>query len=319
MNLSVREVLDLSERCFRAAGFDPSTARAHAAAVWWAEAYRGTGLAALEDLLGPLDDADATTPTIDERESPISVLDGRGLPCPVSAVPALDLACAHADRYGNGITRVTECVVGSGEELLGALACRAAERGYVSLVLSVGGDAGSRTVLGAPAGARPAVAEATPSAPSEGYAAIDRAVRADRHRARQAPLFRVAFDGETGPDPYDATDARLLHRFLQRSVAPAPDADAGPGFVVACIDPRHPRYSGEVGRVAEDAVRDAELFDRIHSPEAVGDRVDRLVREGVAVDRKRWRELFEFGNGVLAPPFEGSEKGAGFDLNELEG
>lgn len=318
MNLSVREVLDLSEQCFRAAGFDPSTARSNAAAVWWAETYRGTGLATLEALLDTLDELDATTPTIEQRESPISVLDGRELPCTVSTVPALDLACAHAERYGTGITRVKGCAVDTGEELLGALAYRAAKRGYVSLVLSVGDDGQSRTVLGTPAGSRPTVAETNLSAPSNGYAAIDRAVRADRHRAQEAPLFRAVFDGEARSTPYDAADAQLLHRFLRQSVEPAPDEEFDPGFVVVCVDPRHPRYSDGVNRVADHAIRDAELFERVYSPEDICDRVTRFVEEGVAVDRERWRQIFEFSNGILAPPFEGSEKGAGFDLNELE-
>lgn len=318
MNLSAREVLDLSEQCFQAAGFDPGTARANAGAVWWAETYRGTGLAALEALLDPLDELDATTPTIEHRESPISVLDGRELPCLVSAVPALDLACAHAERYGTGITRVRDCALDSGEELLGALAYRAAKRGYVSLVLSVGGDGRSRTVFGTPDGPRPVVAETNLSASSSGYAAIDRAVRENRHRAREAPLFRAVFDGEARSTPYKATDARLLYRFLRQSVEPDPDEDGEPGFVVVCVDPSHPRYSADVNHVADHAVRDAGLFERVYSPEDVGDRVKRFVEEGVAVDRERWRRIFEFGNGVLAPPFEGSEKGAGFDLNELE-
>jgi len=38
----------------------------------------------------------------------------------------------------------------------------------------------------------------------------------------------------------------------------------------------------------------------------------------VEVERDIWQDIFEFSNRILAPPFEGSEKGAGFDLNELD-
>jgi hypothetical protein len=331
MKLSVREVLDLSERCFVAAGFDHGTARANGAAVWWAEAYRGTGLATLRELLDPLERLDATTPALDRRNSPISVLDGRGLPCVVSAGPALNLACAHADQYGTGITRVAESAVDADGELLGALAHRGADRGYVSVVLSAADNGQSRTVLGAPDGSRPVIAETELAAPSGGYAAIKRAVQTGQYRAREAPLFRACFDDAAEMDPYDTTDARLFHRFLRRSTESfaggesiaetEPDFNAKDhgGFVVGCVDPRHPRYSDDVGRVANRAVHDSSLFERNYRPGDVGERVDRLVHEGVEVDRERWRAVFEFSNGVLAPPFEGSEKGAGFDLNELEG
>jgi hypothetical protein len=49
----------------------------------------------------------------------------------------------------------------------------------------------------------------------------------------------------------------------------------------------------------------------------MGDRIGTLVHEGVEVEESVWRDVFEFNKGVLAPPFEGSEKGAGFGLNEL--
>jgi len=331
MKLSVREVLELSERCFAAAGFDHGTARANGAAVWWAQAYRGTGIATLRDLLDRLERLDATTPALNRRASPISVLGGRGLPCVVSTAPALNLACAHADRYGTGVTRVAESAVDADGELLGALAHRGAERGYVSVVLSAADDEQSRTVLGAPNGSRPVIAETELAAPSGGYAAIERAVQTGQFRAREAPLFRACFDDAAEMDPYDTTDARLFHRFLRRSTEsfaggglvadtePDFDAQDDRGFVVACVDPRHPRYSDDVGRVADRAVSDSSLFERTYRPADVRERVDRLVHEGVEVDRERWRAVFEFSNGILAPPFEGSEKGAGFDLNEREG
>lgn len=319
MILSVREVIELAERCFVAAGIDEGAARANATAIWWAEAYHGTGIATLHDLLGPLDDLDTTTPELERRDSPISVLSGAGRPCLVSGIPALDLACAHADRYGTGITYVRESDVSVDGDALGALPYRGADRGYVTFALSVDSDGGSRTVISTPRQLRPALAETTLSAPSKAYAAVEHAVSTGRQAAREAPLFRAFFDEPRATEPFGTVDAKLLYRLACRSVEPEPNAETGPGFIVACIDPRHPRYSGEVGQVVDRTLREeARLFDRRFPPEESQDRVCRLVDEGVEIERDVWRDIFEFSNGILAPPFEGSEKGAGFDLNDLD-
>jgi len=120
-------------------------------------------------------------------------------------------------------------------------------------------------------------------------------------------------------EPYGTVDAKLLYRLVHRSVESKPDAEMDPGFVVICIDPRHPRYSDEVRQVADQTIqKEGRLFDRRFSPEESRDRVSRLVNEGVEVERDIWQDIFEFSNRILAPPFEGSEKGAGFDLNELD-
>lgn len=320
MILSVREVIELAEQCFVAAGIDEGTARANATAIWWAEAYHGSGLVTLHDLLGPLDELDATTPELEQRDSPISVLSGDGRPCLVSGIPSLDMACAHADRYGTGITYVRESDVSVDGDVLGALSYRGADRGYVTFALSVDSVGGSRTVISTPRQLRPALAETTLSVPSKGYAAIEHAVNTGQQAAREAPLFRAFFDEARTTEPFGTVDAKLLYRLVCRSVEPNPDIETGPGFIVACIDPRHPRYSGEVGQVVDRTLREGNRqFDRQFPPDESQDRVGRLVDEGVEVERDVWRDIFEFSNGVLAPPFEGSQKGAGFDLNDLDG
>lgn len=320
MILSVREVIELAERCFAAAGIDEGTARANATAIWWAEAYHGSGIETLHDLLGPLDELGTTTPELERRDSPISVLSGAGQPCLVSGTPALDLACAHADRYGTGITYVRESAVSVDGGAIGAFPYRGADRGYVTVALSVDSDGGSRTAIGTPRRLRPALAETTLPAPSKGYAAVEHAVDTGRQAAREAPLFRAFFDEPRAAEPFGTVDAKLLYRLVCRSVEPKPDPETDPGFIIACTDPRHPRYSGAVGQVVDRTLRaDERVFDRRFPPEESQDRVGRLVDEGVEVERDVWRDIFEFSNGVLAPPFEGSEKGAGFDLNELDG
>lgn len=319
MILSVREVMELAERCFVAAGIDEGTARANATAIWWAEAYHGSGLATLHNLLEPLDELDVTAPELERRDSPISVLDAGGRPCLVSAVPALDLACAHADRYGTGITYVRESAVDVDGDVIGALAYRGADRGYVTLALATDSDGGSRTIIGTPRRLRPALAETALSAPSKGYAAVEHAVSTGRQAANEAPLFRSVFDEPPTAEPYGTVDAKLLYQLIRRSVEPKPGTETDPGFIVVCIDPRHPRYSDEVRQVADQTIRKREpLFDRRFPPEESRDRVSRLVDEGVEVERDVWRDIFEFSNGILAPSFEGSEKGAGFDLNDLD-
>jgi len=318
MILSVREVVGRAERCFAAAGFDEGTARSNASAIWWTEAYRGTGLSTLHSLLEPLEEMETMTPELERRDSPISVLEGNGHPCLLSGVPALDLAGAHADRYGTGVTYVKQSGVGIDGNVLGALAHRGAKRGDVTLVLSVDDDGESRTVLGIPRQSRPALAETTLDDPSRGIAAIEHAVRTDRQGAHEAPLFRAFFD-DRAAEPFNTVDAQLLYRLVSQSADPKPDAEADTGFVVACINTHHPRYSDEARQVFDRIIHTDDRFETQFQPEMIDERVERLINEGVEVDRDLWQDIFEFGNGILAPPFEGSEKGAGFDLNELEG
>lgn len=317
MILSTREVVDLAARCFSAAGFDPGTSRANATAIWWTEVYHGSGFETLHAMLDDLDEQIATTPDLDRRGSPISSLNGRGLPCLVSALPALDLSCAHAQRDGSGITYVGDAAVGVDGNVLGALAHRAAKRGYIGMVLSVDDAGTSRTTVATPSQSWPTLAETELPTPSAGYAAVERAIQTGRHSAAEAPLFRSSFDASE-PGPFDTADARLLYRFLQQTTEPSSEASTDSGFVVACIDPSHPRYSASVGCVADRVMHTDDPFDRRFEPELIRERLSRFIEEGVDVERERWRDVFEFSNGVLAPPFEGSEKGAGFDLNELE-
>lgn len=319
MILSVREVIELAERCFAAAGFDEGTARANATAIWWAEAYHGSGIATLHGLLKPLDELDTATPGLGRRDLPISVFNGAGQPCLGSAIPALDMACAHASVYGIGITHVSQSDVSVDGDALGALPYRGADRGYDTFALSVDSDGKSQTVISTPRQRRPALAETTLPAPSKEYAAIEHAVNTGRQAADEAPLFRALFNEPWGTEPFRTVDAKLLDRLVCQSVEPTSDAETGPGFVIACVDPQSPRHSEEVRQAVDRTLREeGHLFDRQFPPEESQARVRRLVDEGVEVERGVWQDIFDFSNGILAPPFEGSEEGAGFGLNNLD-
>jgi len=72
------------------------------------------------------------------------------------------------------------------------------------------------------------------------------------------------------------------------------------------------------GRSSTVASAKRKPFDRRFLPEESRNCASRLVHEGVEIKRDVWRDVFKVSNGILTLPFEGLEKGAGFDLNELD-
>ena len=315
MLLSVREVLQLSRRCFVAAGFDEGAATANARRVWWAEAYKRTGLSTLHDLLESFPDLDPDREELRRHNPLVSVIDSGTRPGVAASTPALDLSCAHADAHGIGIAYATAGPEDPSRPLLGHVAYDAAERGFHAVLLQ-GGAADSRTVVAAPEQPRPLVAECELPSPSESYRLVRDVVDAGLDHRRHNPLAQAFFDGEAGEEAYATADARLADRLLCRSVEPAGRAADEPGFVVLCLDPSHPFHSSEIWQVAERFVTGDDRLE-VYRPEALQERVGELVENGVEVDRAVWRDVFEFSKGVLAPPFEGSEQGAGFGLNDL--
>lgn len=319
MRVSVREVLTLSQRCFVASGFEHGVARDKAESIWWTEAYRGTGFETLQSLLDDLDKLSTDRLTLSDRSELVSVVDGDGQPGIVPGTQTLDFACSQASHQGVGIGRATTCENDPSHPTLGSLAYRAAERGYLAVVLATTGTGSSTTILGTQAQPRPLVADANLDAPAESYGEIMEFVDDGLHHQQHYPLARAFFKGHVGEN-YGTADARLFQQLVKRSVAPyrGGSSDWTPGFLVVCVDPSHRRYSGDVGRIIREFVDDHEdAFTNVFQPETVGDRISRLATEGVEVDRDAWREVFECSKGILAPRFEGSEKGAGFHLNEM--
>jgi LDH2 family malate/lactate/ureidoglycolate dehydrogenase len=317
MQVSIREVLQLAERCFAAAGFSKGNARANAESIWWTEAYRGRGLTTLHTLLDGLESCDRTALTRSDRSATVPVIEGRGQPSIVASDPVLDFASARASRTGVGLAYATTAADDPSLPAIGHVAYKAAERGTVSvLVYTDGSDSG--TFLGVPTDSKPLLAEAEFGAPPAGLRDVCDIVASGSHQQRHAPLMQVLFDESTG-ETHGVADELLVERFLQRATtsADAADATTEPGFALLCLDPRHPRRPERVQRVATQFIDDRETqFATVYSPERVCDRVETLMQEGVEVDRDVWEDVFEYNTGVLTPPFEGSKQGAGFGLSD---
>lgn len=327
MHLSVREVFQLSERCFAAAGFAEGPARANAEAMWWTEAYRGAGLDTLHGLLSELPELDRAALTCRDRSGAASVIEAGGQPSVVSSTPATDLSCSHADQHGVGIVRATVRRGDASFPALGHVAHTAAERGFLPVVLAADGRDRAATVVGVPDRPRPLLAEVELAAPSVGYRRLLEVLRAGCHGRRDTPLTQAFFaDAGTTGGEYPVADQRLLARLLRRATEPAGGAEGEgegePGFVTVCFDPRHPLRADGLARVVERFVDGGRLDERagaettVFRPADVQARAERLLREGVDVEEAVWRDVFEFSSGILAPPFEGSHRGAGFDINE---
>ena len=317
MRLAVREVLQLSERCFSAAGLPEGVARTAAEAVWWSELYRGTGLTTLHALLPSLPEWDRGALTTTDRNTFVSIVDGSGQPSLVSAAPAVDLACAGATRHGIGLVHAATTPDDGTVPMLGHAAYVAAERGLLSLVLATGGTDRPRTVISRPDDPHPVMAERELDAPSKSHAALSAVVRSGALDRRDNPLTQVSFTGAS-ETAYGTAGERMLNRLLDRSVAPSDDdSDVQSGFVHVCIDPDHPRHSGDLRRVVDRFVADREAdFTRTFTPAEIRDRAGTALDRGVDVEETVWQDIFDRSSEVLAPEFEGSYRGAGFNINE---
>lgn len=318
MNLSVREVIQLAQRCFMTAGFDEGAALTNAKRIWWAEAYNRAGLTTLRELLSVLPEFDPGETTFDRHNSMVSVIDGSGQPSIATSTPTLDLSCAHADTHGIGFAYASTAPKDPSLPALGHLAYHAAERGYHTLVVHEGGSGPSRTAVAAPSQPRPLVGEYEMSTPPVSFLRIRELIETDIHRRHHNPLSQAFFTEDDTEDRYESADSRLLYRMLGQALESGSRSEGGEtGYVIVCHDPSHPFHSREIWQVTEQFIRDGDDRLDVFDPGRIGDRVGTLVQEGVEVKEPVWRDIFEFSKGILAPPFEGSEKGAGFGLNEL--
>jgi|AntRauTorcE11898_2_1112593.scaffolds.fasta_scaffold00414_9 LDH2 family malate/lactate/ureidoglycolate dehydrogenase len=320
MILSVREVHRLSQRCFWAAGCSEANAKANAKSIWWTESYKGSGFTTLHTLLDELEELDPRAMSMRDRDSMTSLIDSKSQPVVVSSTPALDLSCAQANEHGIGVTHATTKEDDDSLPTLGHVASHAAERGYVSAVLYADGSGNAMTVLGTPMQPLPLIAETELESPPVSYERLLDVIDTGVHGRRQTPLTQAMFVNPAEDERHSTADARLLDRLIRQATEPTGDGRVDqPGLFVVCIDPSHPAQSGEVGNVVEGFVRDREAaFTEVFDPDTITDRIDTLLHNGVEVEREVWRDIFEFSNGILAPPFEGSEEGAGFGLNELD-
>lgn len=315
MRLAIREVLELSERCFSAAGFAEGPARAAAEAVWWTELYRGSGLTTLHGLLPELPGWDRGALTTTDRSAFVSVVDGSTQPGLVSDTPAVDLACAGASRHGVGVVHAATDPDDETVPTIGHAAYAAAERGLLSIVLATGGAGTPRTVIGRPDDPHPLLAERELDAPSAGHAALSAVIREGVYDRRDNPLTQAFFTADRETE-YGTAGERLLNRLLRRSVVPS-GSDVESGFTLVCLDPDHSRHSGDLRRVVDRFVDDRqEQLTRTFRPAEIRDRAGTALREGVAVEESIWRDIFDRSSEVLAPEFEGSYRGAGFNINE---
>lgn len=318
MQVSVREVFQLSDRCFSAAGFAEGPAWANAETMWWTEAYKGSGLTMLHGLLDDLSELDRTALSLRDQSSRVSVIDSADQPSIVSSSPALDLSCSQAKRHGIGIVYSTISHADETLPALGHIVHKGIERGVLPIVISADGNGRAKTIVGTPDHPQPLIAELDLAAPSRSYVALLDMIQRGFHQQRHSPLTQVFFDGSE--DVAESTaDTQLLARLLRRATAPTEGrrADVDPGFITLCVEPTHPQYSAGVRSVFDRFLENHETaFTTVFHPQHVQDRTETLLQDGIEIDREVWRDIFECSSEILAPPFEGSHRGAGFSLDE---
>jgi hypothetical protein len=160
------------------------------------------------------------------------------------------------------------------------------------------------------------VGEADLRSPSVAYATVLEALESGLADHRDGLLTHAFFDGDV-TDRAATADERLLTELLDGATTPADGRpNAPPGFVTVCLDPTHPSQPRRAERVVSRALAESGAFTDVFRPADVEERAERLLHEGVEVDEAVWRDVFEYSSGVLAPEFEGSYRGAGFEINQ---
>lgn len=317
MQLSIREVLQLAERCFAAADVSQGPARSCAESIWWTELYREAGFGTLHSLLDELQSVDRAALTLREHGEAVSVIEGESQPSIVASDPLLDLASARANQQGLGLAYATTEADDTSLPTIGHVAYKAAKRGLVGVLTYTDGTE-SGSVVGVPTDGHPLVAETTLPAPSTALQDVHRLVRSEDHHQGNVLLTKTFFDA-TATGSAETADERFVEQVLQRATEAASGHDTGAesGVGLLCIDPRHPRRTERVQRLVSEYVDDeVDRFTTVFRPERIEERVETLLHEGVEVERSRWEDVFEYNTGVLTPPFEGSEQGAGFGLSD---
>ena len=317
IRLAVREVLELAERCFTAAGSRGGRGGAAGGAVGGPNLSRGGGLGPPHARLSELPGWDPDALTTTDRSEFVWVVDGSTQPGLVASTPAVDLASAAATHHGAGVVHTRTAPGDDTVPTLGHAAYAAAERGLLSVVLATGGAGTPRTVIGRPDDPHPILAERELDAPSAGHAALASVARAGAHDRRDNPLTQAFFTGGSETE-YGTAGERLLDRLLRHSIVPSgPDSRVDPGFTLVCLDPDHSRHSGDLRRVVDRFVDGQQTaLTRTFQPAAIRDRAETALDEGIAVEESVWRDIFDRSSEVLAPEFEGSYRGAGFNINE---
>jgi hypothetical protein len=274
------------------------------------------GLRTLHDLLGALPEWDRTAVGFEDREAFVSLIDGADQPSLVSSAPAVDVASAAASRHGVGVTRATTIRDDPTVPMLGHAAYATADRGFPTVVLATDGADRHRILVATTDDPYPRIAERELDAPSTAHTTLSSAIRTGAYTRRDNPLTQAFFTGRADTE-YSTADGRAVNRLLRRSVEPDTTGDPEPEFVLVPVDPDYPRHAGGLARVFDEFVSEqAAEFTRTFDPIGIDDRAETLLHEGVEIKEDVWRDIFDWSGEVLAPEFEGSYRGVGFNINE---
>ncbi len=297
--VSVREVLDVTYRVFRAAGFSSGCAMRAAAMVQHAEVYHGIGLRMLHRQLGPI--TDGTKPSgfeVSYGPEGVLFLDAAGDTALVAGPPAMDLACAEATTRGAGVlwlrnvhelSLLEELAyrVAASEEFVCALSWTSAEPGREPLGLG-------RTVIAGPGSGGPIGVERALPGPSALALSASGLLE-------EGPIAEGA--GKLVGGLLSAGGGENARKLVEQSLSVTDTGkNASPnGAVLVCVrvpDAPESRFEPLLRRVVEWAgYRDARL-----RTQASLDRIwEEVCASGVELDDEPWSELYGAAGRMLVP------------------
>lgn len=300
--VSVREVLDVTYRVFRAAGFSSGCAMRAAAMVQHAEVYHGIGLRMLYRQLDRIQSGDAELSSFNVHQGTEGALlldteDGLAL---TAGPPAVDLACAEAMKRGVGVVWMRAA---SGLSLLDELAYRAAASGEIVCALSWtasdrdGEPLGeSRTVISGPCSKGPIGVERKLLGPSALAVAVagllEEGVTATGEDSGKFVAGLLAADGEE-------STRKLVEQSL--SEADSKGMAIPSGAVLVCA--RAPEASQtRFEPFLRKAVEQADYQDvRIRTRADLDRTWEEVCASGVELDSEIWSELYEAAGRMLVP------------------
>ena len=218
------------------------------------------------------------------RRETHAVLDARGGSAPIAAPAALDLAfvAAHSSTHGIGTTLVVNA---DGASLLGELALRCAERGFVGVVTwhEDAPDASAGYAAAGPGDSGPWYVEASLPGAAAVHAAL--CTESDAGAIRAVPGSELSGEGLC-------------------AALSAADSVSGVGnsFVIVCIRPRAATTSTSFFDAL--AASGIAASDRVWNSADLRDQRDAWLRRGVVLSTAEFDALSQAGTALLVPDAE---------------
>lgn len=302
INVSVREVSDVTYRLFRAAGVPSGCAMRAATMVQHAEVYHGIGLRTLNRQLDLIEGAaDPSGLDVHHGSGNVLILDAAGGTALAAGPPAMDLACAGAMERGVGVVWMSDA---RGLSLLDELVYRttAASGDLVCILSWMVSDPGgeplgeSRTVISGPGSKGSIGVERVLPDPSALLVAVARLLEREDQATK-------GDNGKFGAELLSMGGEEGARRLIEQSLSEPSLGEIAPpsGAVMVCARmPDMPEIQFEL--LLRQVLEQAGYSDaRIRTRDELDRSWEEVCASGIKINGETWSGLYEAARRMLVP------------------